>query len=144
MAPASDSGQAGERKYLLVHPDTFELLVETFEEAQQSKQDPLIMLALKFDKKMKQIMAKGGSKQQDKVRSLVRDHTLEICELYKTAEVFVEEKSLLPEKEDQPMPKVVKKIRAAEKEDQPMPKVVKKIGAGVSVLKKRKWVSFAK
>ena len=83
---------AGGRKYLLVPPDTFELLVKSFQEAQQANQEPAVQLALKLEKKVMHTRSsyfRGESDQSEAkhaIRVFLQKHVEDICHLYNTAE----------------------------------------------------------
>ena len=88
----SEATPAGGRKYFLIAPETFELLVKSFQDAQEVKQQPAVQLALKLEKKvmqMRSITMRGESDQKETQAAmsvLLRKHVEDICRLYKTSE----------------------------------------------------------
>ena len=92
---ANDVAPDGGKKYFLVPPDTFELLIKNLQEAQQVKQQPSIQLALKLEKQILRVrrsFVRGESdqmKSRDVVKDLLRKHFKEICHLYKTSEFCI-------------------------------------------------------
>lgn len=115
---ANDGAPAGSRKYLLVKPDTFDLLVKNFDQVQRIKHQPAIRMALEFEKGVQHVKQseKTPTEKQDALMRLFLQYTEMICKLYKVRE-WCEEKKKPAEKpaEDEefaymlpPSPKKVK------------------------------------
>jgi hypothetical protein len=86
--PNDSSAPAGSRKYFLVQPDNFELLVKNFEEVQRVKQSPAVKLAMEFEKKVTRIRRRksGGDAMFDApaaVKELILHYNRDLCLLYK-------------------------------------------------------------
>ena len=76
----NEATPAGGRKYFLVHPDTFELLVENFDAVQRMKKDPGIKLAMDLEKKVKQ--RKSHSADGEEAQDLLKEHRAGMRQLY--------------------------------------------------------------
>lgn len=86
----NEAAPAGGRKYYLVPPDTFELLVENFDAVQRMKKDPGIKLAMDLEKKVKQrksLSADGGDEAQDAIEVLLKEHRAGMRQLYEAREM---------------------------------------------------------
>ena len=98
---ANDAAPAGSRKYLLVKPDTFDLLVKNFDQVQRIKHQPAIKMALEFEKAVQLVKQseKTPNEKQNTLTKLFLHYTEMICKLYKVKE-WCEEEKKPPEKED--------------------------------------------
>ena len=138
---ANEGAPAGGRKYLLVQPDTFELLVKNFEDVQRVKQNPAIKLAIQIEKKVTQLkesVIQGETSRGDaqlSMKALLLELTDNICLVFNTGE-FCEVK-----KEAGSAPASTQKVEAK------LPTFFEPLvedDVTEVVKKKRKWVSFEK
>ena len=126
----NETAPAGSRKYLLIQPDTFELLINNFEEVQRVKHQPAIKLALEFEKHMLALRQQDASPQKSlaAVQSLVRQYNRKLLGIYNIADWC--DSRLQKEAAEKPQP--VK--YATDDPVMTMPSAAKKV----------KWVSFRK
>lgn len=83
----NEGAPAGGRKYFLVPPDTFELLVENFDAVQRMKKDPGIKLALDLEKKVKHRKSTAADQDEAKngIEVLLKEHRSSMRQLYEEA-----------------------------------------------------------
>ena len=130
---ANEGAPAGGRKYFLVHPDTFELLVQNFEHCKSVKQTPGVKLAVELECKVKRVMTAGGSLEE--MRDLIARHCAEIIRIYKVSEFY--ERQEMASTTSTIIPKAAKRI------EQPIKREIVSPSPSSSTSKKMKnWVSF--
>lgn len=121
---------AGGRKYLLVQPDTFELLVKNFQEVQALKQDPGINLAIKLSRSMSKVnQSKGGAvgERQGEAKKILMEHVTSLSSLYaESSKQYIKQIVVKQEVEDEETP-LSPSLSSSDT---------------VSNAKKRKWFSF--
>jgi hypothetical protein len=133
----SDSAPAGGRKFFLVPPDTYELLIKHFDEIQRVKEDPSVKIGLDLQKKIAQLKYQAEHGEIDpnrahlKLNALLAEQNQEIMQVYKTGEFCQEERPMAAAIEE--TPKIV-----------PTEKTMPMIMPPPVPVKKRKWVPFLK
>ena len=141
MAASStnDATPAGSRKYLLVQPDTFDLLVKNFDQVQRIKHQPAIRWALEFEKQILLIKQskKNMAEKQAALSSLYLRYTDRLSQLYKVKEWCEEGSSCPPPAVVAAENKPAVKMEEKTSDDDEFAYVVPN-------RKKAKWVSFRK
>ena len=104
---SNETVSAGGRKYLLIHPETFSLLVENFQEPQKIRQDPNVKLAFSLQKSFGQLrqMSERGKVDRFEMKKLVNSVLLQHCEkvvqLYKVGEYCARQNEGKPAEDNQ-------------------------------------------